>query len=106
MSQHKEPQDVRKLPTIEIGRVCVKLSGRETGLKCVILDVIDKNFVLVTGPKEVNKMRRRRVNVKHLEPTTLKIELEKGASDQKVMVALKTINLTEEMARPIRPAKA
>jgi large subunit ribosomal protein L14e len=105
VSQHKEPQDVRKLPTIEIGRVCVKLSGRETGLKFVILDVIDKNFALVTGPKEVNKMRRRRVNVKHLEPTTLKIDLEKGASDQRVMVALKDMNLIEEMARPIRPAK-
>jgi large subunit ribosomal protein L14e len=97
---------VKKLPAIEIGRVCVKLTGRETGLKCIVLDVIDKNFVLVTGPKEVNKMRRRKVNVKHLEPTTLKIELDKGASDQKVIAALKASNLTEEMAKPVRPAIA
>ncbi len=40
------------MPTIEVGRVCVKLNGRETGLKCVIVDVIDKNFVLVTGPQK------------------------------------------------------
>jgi len=27
----------------------VKLSGREAGKKCVVLDVIDKNFALITG---------------------------------------------------------
>ena len=29
------------MPAIEKGRVCVKIAGRETGKKCVIVDVIE-----------------------------------------------------------------
>ena len=76
------------MPTIEVGRVCVKLNGRETGQKCVIVDVIDKNFVLVTGPKKLSGVRRRRTNVKHLEPTEETIEIKKGASDEDVAKAI------------------
>jgi len=72
------------MPTIEVGRVCVKLNGRETGQKCVIVDVLDKNFVLVTGPKKLSGVRRRRTNVKHLEPTEESIDIKKGASDDDV----------------------
>jgi len=94
------------LPAIEIGRVCVKLSGRETGSKCVILDLIDKNFVLVTGPKDVTNVKRRKVNIKHLEPTSLKIDVEKGATDQKVATVLKASNILDDMSKPVKPAKA
>jgi large subunit ribosomal protein L14e len=72
------------MPTIEVGRICVKLSGREAGRKCVIVDVIDKNFVLVTGPKKFSGVKRRRTNVKHLEPTEESIDVKKGASDEDV----------------------
>ena len=37
------------MPAIEKGRVCVKIAGRESGEKCVILDVIDESFVEVVG---------------------------------------------------------
>ena len=33
----------------EIGRLCVKIAGRDAGNKCVIVDVIDKNFVMIDG---------------------------------------------------------
>jgi len=56
---------------IEPGRVCVKIAGREAGQKCVVVEVLDENFVVVVGPK----VRRRRCNIDHLEPTLLKIEL-------------------------------
>ena len=58
------------MASIEVGRICVKLLGREVGKKCVIVDVIDKNFALVTGPKSITGVRRRRTNVDHLEPTS------------------------------------
>lgn len=77
-----------QMPSIEVGRVCVKLNGRETGQKCVIIDVIDKNFVLITGPKKMSGVRRRRTNVKHLEPTEEIVEVKKGASDEDVTKAL------------------
>ena len=40
----------------------MKIQGREKGNKCVIIDVIDRNFVVVTGPE----VKRRRVNMDHL----------------------------------------
>jgi len=69
------------MPAIEIGRICVKTAGREAGKKCVIVDVIDKNFVLITGPHQINKVKRRRANIKQLEPTIEKVAIEKGAED-------------------------
>lgn len=52
------------MPAIEVGRICVKLAGREAGEKCVIIEVIDDKFVEVVG----TSVKNRRCNVKHLEP--------------------------------------
>jgi len=76
------------MTSIEVGRICVKLSGRDAGKKCVIVDVVDKNFVLITGPKSVTGIRRRRTNVDHLEPTPEFIEVKKSATDDEVEKAL------------------
>ena len=72
------------MPAIEIGRICVKTAGREAGKKCVVVDVVDKNFVLITGPQLINKVKRRRANIKQLEPTPEKIEIDKGADDKDI----------------------
>lgn len=69
---------------MEVGRVCVKLAGREAEQKCVIVEVLDQNFVLVSGPG----VKRKRCNIMHLEPTGLKIEISKGATDEEVKRAL------------------
>ena len=90
------------MPGIEIGRICVKLAGRESGKKCVILDVIDKNYTLITGPKDITKVRRRRTNIKQLEPVKHKIFIEKNASDSDVIEALKKENLIDYMKEPIK----
>jgi len=92
------------MPATEIGRVCVKLSGREAGRKCVIVDVVDKSFVLVTGPKTVSGVRRRRANVNHVEPLQDKIDINRGASDEEVVEALKVAGKQEEMAQIVKPA--
>ncbi|MBS7606693.1 50S ribosomal protein L14e [Candidatus Bathyarchaeota archaeon] len=76
------------MPAIEVGRVCVKIRGREAGRRCVILDIIDKNFVLVTGPKNVTGVRRRRANISHLKPTEDILKIRRGASDEEVYKAL------------------
>ncbi|MBS7614840.1 50S ribosomal protein L14e [Candidatus Bathyarchaeota archaeon] len=76
------------MPAIEVGRVCVKKMGREAGKRCVIIDVIDKNFVLVTGPKSVTGVKRRRVNVNHLDITEEMVKIKRGASDEEVAQAL------------------
>lgn len=76
------------LPAIEVGRICVKIAGREAGRKCVVVDVIGKNFVLVTGPRKVTGVKRRRVNVDHIEPTEKKIEIRRGDSDEEIVSAI------------------
>ncbi len=76
------------MPAIEIGRLCVKQAGRECCHKCVIIDVMDKSFVLITGPKKLTGVKRRRVNINHLMPLEEKVEIKRGASDEEVAKAL------------------
>jgi len=83
------------LPVFTVGRVCVKKDGREKGLKCVIVDEMDENYVLVTGPKNVSGVRRRRVNIDHLTPTDKTVRIRRGASDQDVASALSRSNLVQ-----------
>lgn len=59
------------MPAIEVGRICIKLAGREAGEKCVIIEVIDDKFVEIVG----NSIKNRRCNVKHLEPTEETMEV-------------------------------
>ena len=69
---------------MDIGRVCLKVQGREKGNKCVVIDVIDRNFVVVTGPK----VKRRRVNMNHIQPLAETVNIQRNASDEEVIGAL------------------
>ena len=82
---------------VEVGRICVKTHGREAGKKCVVVERVDKNFVLVTGPKEVTGIRRCRSNVDHLNPTTKKVDIKAGAEDSDIEKAIKSGKLTPFM---------
>jgi large subunit ribosomal protein L14e len=84
-----------------IGRICVKLTGREAGRKCVIVDVIDKNFVLVTGPKSISNVKRRRANVKQLEPLEM-IEIQKKISDEDLEKELKKHKKIDFMKKSVK----
>lgn len=59
------------MPAIEVGRICVKIAGREAGEKCVIVEVIDDKFVEVVG----TTMKNRKCNIKHLEPVEQTMEI-------------------------------
>ena len=67
---------------MDVGRICVKLKGREAGNRCVIVDVIDRNYVIVTGPPEITGVRRRRVNMSHLQPLDEVVGISRNASDE------------------------
>ncbi|MFQ5800540.1 MAG: 50S ribosomal protein L14e [Candidatus Hydrothermarchaeales archaeon] len=77
---------------LSVGRVCVKLVGREAGKKCVIVGRVDKNFVLIAG----TKVKRRRCNVRHLEPTDIKLDIKQDASDAVLKKALKKAKISLE----------
>ncbi len=70
------------MSVFEPGRVCVKIAGREAGKYCVVLEVIDENFVRVQGPK----VRKRRCNIAHLEALPEKIELKEGTDVNKLVL--------------------
>ncbi len=90
------------MPAIEVGRICVKKFGRETGKKCVIIDVMDKSFVLITGPKKVTGVKRRRVNLNHIEPLQDKLDIKRGASDDEVA---KELHVTDKTVGKLKTAK-
>ena len=73
---------------IEIGRLAIKIAGRDAGKKCVVIDRIDDNFVLIDG-----QTRRRKCNIHHLEPLNTTLKLKKGASHAEIKKAFKTINI-------------
>jgi len=85
------------VPAIEVGRICLKVTGREAGKKCVIVDLVDKSFVLVTGPRTVTGVKRRRANISHLTLTDERVKIKRGASDEEVAQALAEAGKTEEM---------
>ena len=70
---------------LEVGRICIKTAGREAGCYCCIIKKIDNDFVLITGPKEITKVRRRRCNISHLEPLVDKISIKPDATDNEVL---------------------
>ncbi len=81
----------------EVGRLCVKKAGREAGKKCVIVETIDKNYVVITGPRELTAVKRRRANIDHLEPLETKLPIKRGAEDKDVAKVLKK-TLPEEFS--------
>ena len=89
------------MASFEVGRVCIKTAGRDALRRCVLVEIIDKNFGLVTGPKNVSGIRRRKVNLSHLEPTEDKISLDKNASDDAVSKALDKAGLVDKMKKKI-----
>ncbi|KUO41590.1 MAG: 50S ribosomal protein L14e [Hadesarchaea archaeon DG-33] len=76
---------------MEVGRVCVKLAGHEAGKRCVIVDVLDKVYVMVSGPG----VKRRRCNIAHLESLEQKVEIAKGAPDEDVKRTLEAAGLVK-----------
>jgi len=85
------------VPAIEVGRICIKQAGREQGKKCVIVDMMDKSFILVTGPKNLTGVKRRRVNLEHVSALENKVEIRRGASDEEVSQALEAAGKAEIM---------
>ena|SRR3972149_694431 len=83
---------------IEIGRVCLKIAGRDSGKKCVVIDIVDNTFVMVDG-----QTRRKKVNIRHLEPTNAKISIKKGASHSDVSKELAKLKIETKETKAKKP---
>jgi large subunit ribosomal protein L14e len=73
---------------LEIGRVCIKIAGRDAGNTCIIVDNIDEKTVLIDG-----NVRRRKCNIKHLEPLKDVIKIKKGAPTSEIHKAMVVANI-------------
>ena len=87
---------------LEVGRMCVKTAGREAGRYCVIVKKVDANFVMVTGPKSVTKVRRRKCNIDHLEPLMENISIKADASDEEVAKVYKSDGILAKLEKRVR----
>lgn len=88
----------------DVGRICVKIAGRDAGQKCVVVEVIDNNYVLVDG-----MTRRRKCNKLHLEPTMQLIDIKDKASHDVVAKAFKELGLEvktkKSKAKTVKPKR-
>ncbi|MBT5022652.1 50S ribosomal protein L14e [Candidatus Woesearchaeota archaeon] len=73
---------------MEVGRLCTKIAGRDSGKKCVIVEIIDDSYVLVDG-----ETRRRKCNMSHLDPINEKIDIQTGADHKKVVDEFKKLGI-------------
>ncbi|MCK4669715.1 MAG: hypothetical protein KAT43_00820 [Nanoarchaeota archaeon] len=89
---------------MKIGTLCLKIAGRDAGLKCVVLSSPEKNVVLVDG-----ETRRKKCNLKHLHSLKTVLKLKENASHAEVVSAFKElgIDLKEKKSKPKteRPVK-
>jgi len=69
---------------VEIGRVCLINYGPFDGKICVIIDVVDQNRALVSGPENITGVPRHAINFKRLILTSIKIKIGRGVR-QKVL---------------------
>ena len=79
----------------DVGRVCVKIAGRDAGQKCVVVEVLDDKYVLVDG-----MTRRRKCNKVHLEPLNQTLELTNKATHESVTQAFKQMGLEVKTTKP------
>lgn len=65
------------LAMLEIGRVCIKLRGRDAGSRVVIVDLL-KDAAMIEG----KGTKKSKCNPRHLFPTDKKADIKKGASHE------------------------
>ncbi|MFH1072971.1 MAG: 50S ribosomal protein L14e [Nanoarchaeota archaeon] len=83
----------------EIGRICIKIAGRDAGKRCAIVEVYEGNIVLIDG-----ETRRRKCNIKHLEPLAETIPVKKGASHADIIAEFKKIGIEIAERKAKKPA--
>jgi len=74
---------------IEVGRVCRKTTGKDAGKYCVIVEKVDDNYVITEGKAQ----KRKKTNIKHLEPLPKVLDISKGASLEEVKKKLDEENI-------------
>ena len=93
---------------MEVGRVCVKIAGRDSNLRCVIIDVLDEKYVMIDG-----QTRRKKANIAHLEPLNEVLKIKKNESHDAIAkifaekgFEMKSKNTKAKKAKTEKPVSA
>lgn len=73
----------------EVGRLCVKIAGRDAGRTCVVVEEAGNGYVVVDGD-----VRRKKVNIRHLEPLDRTVDLKTKAAHADVKKAFEKAGLS------------
>lgn len=88
-----------KSEKIEVGRLCLKLAGREAGKVCVITEMINEGFVVIDG-----QVKKRRCNINHLQTLDQKIKVLKSTTSEDIKKELKKLGYETKESKP-KPKK-
>ena len=64
---------------LDVGRVCMKIAGRDSNKIAVVIKKLDDNHVLIEG-----NVRRKKCNVKHLEPLNKILKIKEEETGDKI----------------------
>ena len=86
----------------EIGRLCKKLAGRDANQYCVIVDKVDKNNAIIDG-----NTRRKKCNLKHLEPLDKVLKIKKGAKTEEIhkLFVTEKIKVTKKEIKKVKKSQ-
>jgi len=79
---------------MEIGKVCMKIAGRDAGRPAIVIEVHKDGYVTIDGFS-----RRKKVNSRHLQFIGTKVYIKKGATHDTVIKALEKLGF----AQPAKP---
>ena len=82
-----------------IGRICLKIAGRDSGKLCVIIDTLDNKYVMIDG-----ETRRKKCNLSHLEFIDKKVDISKNASHEEVVKVFKELKIEIKETTPKKAA--
>lgn len=97
---HERKDKTRGQKMIEVGRLCIKTAGRDSGKECLIVEIIDDGFVIIDG-----LTRRRKCNISHLEPTEKILKIKEKADHDEVIKALEKEGIKVKEKKVVRKAK-
>jgi large subunit ribosomal protein L14e len=75
---------------MEIGKVCMKIAGRDAGRPAIIIEVHKDGYVTIDGYS-----RRKKVNPQHLQFIGTKVDIKKGATHDTVIKALEKLGFSQ-----------
>ena len=78
-----------------VGRLVIKIAGRDAGKTGIVVNQIDDNYVLIDG-----HVRRKKCNIKHLEALPQILKIKKDASHEEVKTEFEKIGLKVIDSKP------